>query len=69
MIKFRKSAVNAGSRNQQVAIVGIFRKTVSTAFRFKATNSNDKVSRSKARALDYAGINGTEGRDFTPHVV
>ena len=66
MVKFRKSAVNAGSRDQQVAIVGIFRETVSTAFRFKATNGYDKISRSKARALHYTGINGTEGRNFTP---
>ena len=30
MVKFRKSAVNAGSRDQQVAIVGILRETVMT---------------------------------------
>jgi len=35
----------------QVAIVGIFRETVSTVFRFKARNGYDKISRSKARAL------------------
>jgi len=51
MVKFRKSAVNAGSRDQQVAIVGIFRETVSTVFRFKARNSFDEISGSKARAL------------------
>jgi len=45
MVKFRKSAVNAGSRDQQVAIVGIVREMVSTAFRFKATNGYDKISR------------------------
>jgi len=66
MVKFRKSAVNAGSRDQQVATVGIFRETVSTAFRFKARNGYDKISRSKARPLHYTGINGTEGRYFTP---
>ena len=42
MVKFRKSAVNAESRDQQVAIVGIFRATISTVFRLKARNSYDK---------------------------
>jgi hypothetical protein len=51
MVKFRKSAVNTGSRDQQAAIVGIFRETVSTVFRFKARNGFDEISRSKARAL------------------
>ena len=54
MVKFRKSAVNAGSRDQQVAIVGIFSETVFTVFRFKARNGYDKISRSKARALYYS---------------
>ena len=63
MVKFRKNAVDAGSRDQQVAIVGIFRKTVSTVFRFKARNGCDKISRSKTRTLYCTGINGTDGRD------
>ena len=63
MVKFRKSAVNAGSRDQQVAIVGIFSATVFTVFRFKSRNGYDKISRSKVRAMHYTGINGTEGRD------
>ena len=29
MVKFRESAVNAGSRNQQVAVISIFEETVS----------------------------------------
>ena len=55
MVQFRKSDVNAGSRDQQVglAIVGIFSETFFTLFRFKTRNGYDKISRSKARALYY----------------
>ena len=41
-----ESAVNAGSRDQHVAFVGIFREMVSTVFRFKARNGYEKISRS-----------------------
>jgi len=47
MVEFRESAVNAGSRYQEVAIISIFKETVSILSRFKARDGDDKVCGSK----------------------
>ena len=59
MVKFRESAVNAGSRNQQVAVISIFEERVSIVSRFKAGDGDDKVCGSKTRAFHYACIDST----------
>ena len=58
------SKQEAGIR-RYVAIISIFEETVSIVSRFKARDGDDKVCGSKTRALHYACIDSTKGRNFT----
>src|SRR5688572_774734 len=66
MVKFRKSAVNAGSRDQQVDISSAYlvrRFSLYLGLRLEMAVTKSVGPRPEPCTIGPTGINGTEGRD------